>query len=68
MSAFVSTRSSDSAVTAAVGDQVAFDFDEKLRVRQAYPIADSGTEHLDVLLAGKLERHAMLVEGLESRY
>jgi hypothetical protein len=42
---------------AGLGDKVALDFDEQLRVREAHAVAHGGPEHLGVLAAAESERH-----------
>ena len=45
------------AIRARLGDVVALDLDEELRIGQPHLIADSRPKHLGVLPAGEVERH-----------
>ena len=54
-------------VAAAFGDEVAFDLDEQLRVRQPDTIADRRAEHFSILAAGKFQRHERKGFGLGER-
>jgi hypothetical protein len=45
------------SVTAALGNQVAFDLDEELRIRQANLISHGRAEHFGILAARERERH-----------